>query len=122
MEGEERGALLPIYDHHLNISFSAPHQMGFLQFEDHTDQVLSFLAATAHHPLQGGTTATAAKPTTTNTNGSLGLNHNDELVNNRPSWGNDDQVEEWFGCREEAAAGEDEEKAERAKILFPDKE
>ncbi|KAH6772848.1 WRKY family transcription factor [Perilla frutescens var. hirtella] len=96
MEGE-RG-LPPIYDHHLQISFSAPphhhHQeMGFVQFEDH-NPVLSFLVAAAppsqqstqmSQPLDGG--SAAAKPTTANNNGSLGFNHA-ELVN-RPSWNND---------------------------------
>lgn len=94
MEGE-RG-LPPIYDHHLQISFSAPHQeMGFVQFEDH-NQVLSFLVAPPpsqpssqiSQPLEGG--SAAAKPTTVNNNGSLGFNHN-ELVN-RPSWNNDQVV------------------------------
>lgn len=104
MEGE-RGELTPIYDH-LQISFSAPHainhEMGFVHFEDHHNQVLSFLAMTApthqssqmSQPLDGGATA-GFKPTTTTTtttnNGSLGLNHN-ELVN-RPSWNNDQVVE-----------------------------
>lgn len=88
MEGE-RG-LPPIYDHHLQISFSAPHQeMGFVQFEDH-NPVLSFLVAPPQQqsaqPLDGA----AAKPTTASNNGSLGFNHA-ELVN-RLSWNNDQVV------------------------------
>ncbi|KAL8495700.1 hypothetical protein ACS0TY_019715 [Phlomoides rotata] len=83
MEGE-RGLPSSIYDHHMQISFSAPppphpHQdMGFLHFEDHS-QVLSFLVAPPS--LDGG----ASKPTTV---GSLGFNHSDHQIVNRPSWNN----------------------------------
>ncbi|KAK4414572.1 putative WRKY transcription factor 12 [Sesamum alatum] len=109
MEGE-RGSLPTIYDHHhhpLQIcSFSAPpppnQEMGFVQFEDHHNQVLSFLVPApplsqqpsshmSSQQQQQPLTAAAAKPTTTATsNGSLGFNHN-EFVN-RPSWNNDHQV------------------------------
>lgn len=88
---EERG-LPPIYDHHhhhLQISFSTPHhqEMGFVQFEDH-NPVLSFLVAPPPQPLDGG----ASKATTADNNGSLGFNHGELAMNNRPSW-NNDQVE-----------------------------
>ncbi|KAG8391494.1 hypothetical protein BUALT_Bualt01G0193600 [Buddleja alternifolia] len=90
MEGE-RG-LPPIYDHNLQICFSAPHhhhhhqEMGFVQFEDH-NQVLSFLAAAPSQPgLDGG--AAAAKAAAVSVDGSLGFNHNEVAVNNRPSWNN----------------------------------
>ncbi|KAL3613659.1 putative WRKY transcription factor 12 [Castilleja foliolosa] len=76
---EERGLLTPIYDH-LQISFSAinHHQeMGFVHFEDHPSQVLSFLPP----PI-----ITAAKPTAATNNGSLGFDQNG--LPNIPSWNN----------------------------------
>lgn len=90
MEGERR-VLPPIYDQ-LNISFSAPQEMGFLQFDEHHN-FSCFLPPTASPEIsQGG--ATVVKPTTTaNNNGSLGFNHDQLLDNYRPSW-NDDQVVE----------------------------
>lgn len=101
---EERGGLPPIYDHHhhhnLQISFSAPHhhhhhqEMGFVQFEDH-NPVLSFLVApplqSPHmpHHLDGGGAKPTADDNNNNNNGSLGFNHGEVAVNNRPSWNND---------------------------------
>lgn len=92
MEGE-RG-LAPIYDHHLQISFSAPNhhqEMGFVQFEDH-NPVLSFLVAPQQSaPMDAAAAAKASTATNNNNNGSLGFNHA-QLAVNRPSW-NNDQVE-----------------------------
>ncbi|KAG6395150.1 hypothetical protein SASPL_145789 [Salvia splendens] len=72
----------PIFDHpHLQISFSAQHQadqMGFVQFEDHHNPVLSFL------PPPPPVKAAAA----------AGFNHDEQqqLPVNRSSWNNDQVV------------------------------
>lgn len=90
MEGE-RMVLPPMYDD-LSISFSAPNEMGFLQFEGHHNQISSFLdaaAPAASQPLEGGaatSTATPIKPTTTTNNNNgylLGLSNNEFLNNDQ---------------------------------------
>lgn len=98
MEGE-RG-FQPNYDQ-LQISFSAPpphhplhHEMGFIQFEDQ-NQMMSFLvpsqSSQISQPLDGG--GLSIKPTTitTSNRGFVGLDNN-ELLNTRPSWDNDQVV------------------------------
>ncbi|XP_047976900.1 probable WRKY transcription factor 12 isoform X1 [Salvia hispanica] len=71
----------PIFDHpHLQISFSAHHQpdqMGFVQFEDHHNPVLSFLP-----------------PPPPPVKAAAGFNHDEQqqLPVNRSSWNNDQVV------------------------------
>ncbi|KAL1535796.1 Transcription factor [Salvia divinorum] len=80
----------PIYDHHhLQISFSGQHQaeMGFVQFEDHHNPVLSFLVAP---PQQMSQPAPPPKPTAA---ASLGFNHDEQLPVNRSSWNNEQVVD-----------------------------
>ncbi|CAA0820345.1 Probable WRKY transcription factor 12 [Striga hermonthica] len=106
MEGSRGLPLPPIYDHHhqqqqLQISFSAHnHQemVGFVQFEDHHNQVLSFLVPPPEAATMGG--AGAAVKTAAgacNNNGSLGFNNNPNpngLLNTTTSWSNNLQVGE----------------------------
>ncbi|CAA2983211.1 probable WRKY transcription factor 12 [Olea europaea subsp. europaea] len=97
MEGE-RG-FQPNYDQ-LQISFSAPppphplhHEMGFIQFEDQ-NQMMSFLvpsqSSQISQPLDGGGGGGhPIKTTSTSSNRVfIGLDNN-ELLNTRPSWNND---------------------------------
>lgn len=58
----------------INISFSAPHQMGFLQFDEHHNLSSCFLPTASPEISQGGATA--------NNNGSLGFNHDQLLLDN----------------------------------------
>ncbi|KAL2491227.1 putative WRKY transcription factor 12 [Abeliophyllum distichum] len=79
MEGEI--GLPPSYDHlQQELSFSAAHEMGFIQFEDH-NQAISFLGAHSQ---------SSPVPRPRNIGGSLGFSHNELL--NRPSWAKGDQV------------------------------
>lgn len=113
MEGDEGRSGLPNYG--LQVSFSTTphhhhhhhhhihHEMGFVQFEDHNQAVMSFLTplSSSSQPLDGGssssnaasTTAAAATVKTTAATASLGFNHSDPpQLANRPSWNNDHQV------------------------------
>ncbi|GER49390.1 WRKY DNA-binding protein 13 [Striga asiatica] len=89
MEGS-RG-LPPIYDHHqLQISFSAHNhhqELGFVQFEDHHNQVLSFLGGDEAVKTAGGCN-----------NGSLGFNNPNGLLNTT-SWSNDQVGEGAEACK-----------------------
>ncbi|KAL6495336.1 putative WRKY transcription factor 12 [Orobanche gracilis] len=98
MEGE-RG-LPSIYDH-MQVSLPANHhhhhqEMGFVQFENHHNQALSFLVATPpSQPFSQMSQlavdrADAAMPTIICNNGSLGFDHNGFV--NTPSSFNNDQV------------------------------
>ncbi|KAL3516830.1 hypothetical protein ACH5RR_023732 [Cinchona calisaya] len=120
MEGERSASGLhlnhPNYEQQLQLqaaasfSVSAPHHaaisdMGFVQFEDHHHQVLSFLAPASQssqissQPLDGaagcgsgggGENNNATTSTTNTNNGSLGFSHNELIPNTtRPSWNND---------------------------------
>ncbi|CAA3013080.1 probable WRKY transcription factor 12 [Olea europaea subsp. europaea] len=94
MEGER--VFPPNYDQ-LQVSYPAVaphplhHEMGFIQFEDQ-NQMMSFLvplqSSQISQPLDGG--GLSIKPTTitTSNRGFVGLDNN-ELLNTRPSWDND---------------------------------
>ncbi|XP_019188420.1 PREDICTED: probable WRKY transcription factor 12 isoform X2 [Ipomoea nil] len=118
MEGDEGRSGLPNYG--LQVSFSTPHhphhhhhhhphaamhhEMGFVQFEDHNQAVMSFLTplSSSSQPLDGSsscsnaasTTAAAAKSTSNAAaaTASLGFSHSEPQLSNRPSWNNNDQV------------------------------
>ncbi|XP_060205937.1 probable WRKY transcription factor 12 isoform X1 [Lycium barbarum] len=94
MEGNHQERVLNNnYDLH-EVSFSTAnniHEMGFVHFDDHQNQVMSFLSPLSQSsqiPLTAATQTLAAA--TNNDSSSIGFNHID-LVN-RSSW-NDDQVE-----------------------------
>lgn len=97
MEGEI--GLPPNYDHlQQELSFSAPHEMGYLQFEDH-NQAISFLEAPSQtspvpRPLHCGGGGSIIKPTNASSGGFRGFSHSELL--NRPSCANVDQVFECF--------------------------
>ncbi|GFY92741.1 WRKY family transcription factor [Actinidia rufa] len=85
-----------------------------LMFEDHHNQVMTFLAAPSQ-PLNGSSSATNVHRSSHDTATAMGFG--DKGINSRPAW-NNDQVEE-LKLRE--VQDESEEKVKRAKVLFPNK-
>ena len=61
-------------------------EMGFVQFEDHHNQVMTFLAAPSQ-PLNGSSTATNVHRSSHNTATSMGFG--DKGINSRLAWNND---------------------------------
>lgn len=94
--GEERNQL---NNYNLQVSFSSSspanniHELGFVHFADHN---LSFLAPSSQSSqnLQAAAASVSVTPPAAinTTGGGIGFSHNELLVN-RPSWSNNDQVE-----------------------------
>ncbi|PSS24100.1 WRKY transcription factor [Actinidia chinensis var. chinensis] len=61
-------------------------EMGFVQFEDHHNQVMTFLAAPSQ-PLNGSSTATNVHRSSHDTATAMGFG--DKGINSRPAWNND---------------------------------
>lgn len=93
--GEERNQL---NNYNLQVSFSSSspanniHELGFVHFADHN---LSFLAPSSQSSqnLQAAAASVSVTPPAAinTTGGGIGFSHNELLVN-RPSWSNNDQV------------------------------
>ncbi|XP_055815061.1 probable WRKY transcription factor 12 [Solanum dulcamara] len=94
--GEERNQLNNYLSFSSSTAANSIHELGFVHFADHN---LSFLAPSSQssQSLQAAAAANvsvtpSAAINTNNVTGGLGFSHNELLVN-RPSWNNNDQVE-----------------------------